>query len=144
MSRSAISHKVAVGDVAKKHVKITAVWGKYSCQLMIDREILCNEDSSILLEDVVPYGPWQKSLNWMGDDIEDAAEKGVLTSLSKLKLPKDKGKYLDKFAKTVRVYCIVIRAVKKFAALVKTNLKSAERFNSSFQSNYLEQKKSLT
>ena len=68
----------------------------------------------------------------------------MLTSLSKLRLPKDKGKYLDKFAKTVRVYCIVVQAVKKFAAFAKINLKIAERFNYSFQSNYLEQEKSLT
>ena len=101
MSRSATSHKVAVGDVTKKHVKITAVWGRYSCQLMIDRSLLGNEDLSIPVEDAVPNGPWQKSLDWMRDDIEDAVEKGVLTSVSELRLPKDKEKDFDKFAKTV-------------------------------------------
>ena len=104
MPRKAISPKmnlIAAADVAKKHVKITAVWGKYSCQLMIDRALLGNEDSSILVEDVVPNGPWQKSLDWMGDNIEDTVEKGVLTPVSELRLPKDKEKDFDKFAKTV-------------------------------------------
>ena len=68
---------IAAGDVAKKYVKITAVWGRYSCQLMIGRSLLGNKDSSIPVEDVAPNGPWQKSLDWMRDDIEDAVEKGV-------------------------------------------------------------------
>merc|ERR1712101_46073 len=66
-----------------------AVWGRFklkeggnSCQLVIGSP--------------TPNGPWQKSLDWMRDDIEDAVEKGVLTPVSELRLSKDKEEDLDK------------------------------------------------
>ena len=99
MPRNTISPKmnlIAAGDVAKKHVKITAVWGRYSCQLMLGRSLLGNEDSSIPVEDVAPNGPWHKGLDLMRNDIENVVEKGVLTPVLELRLSKDDDEDFDK------------------------------------------------
>ena len=52
--------------------------------------------SKVTLEDVAPNGPWQKGLDWMRNNVEDAVEKGVLTPVSELRLSKDEEEDFDK------------------------------------------------
>ena len=40
----------------------------------------------VKITDVGPNSTWEKGLPWMNGEIDDAVEKGILTSVSKLRL----------------------------------------------------------